>query len=106
MGRAGGPGREHHVKGKKGREFDVFRNHSNVGPSWWLVDTNPLLGEEMTGQCYLTLFPGQTTSSISERGCGQGAGKSEMRGTLCCPTLPGQRVSYPISRDPPPQFNA
>lgn len=31
---------------------------------------NALVGVEMPEQCYLILFPGQTTSSISKRGSG------------------------------------
>lgn len=72
------------------------------GRSCDFANTNPLLGEEVPKQCYFILFPGQATSTSSERGCGQEAGKTEVMGTLCCPR--GLYSSCPMSEDP--QFNA
>lgn len=65
------PRREHHVKDKKGGEFDAFRNPSNKGPSLWQT---PLSVKRcLSNAIYFISWPDD--SSSSRRGQGQEAGK-------------------------------
>lgn len=67
-------------------------------------DTSPLLSEEVFEQCYLILFPGQVTSTISKRDHVQEAGKTEVMGlSAAAPSLVMvSTVSYALCRELPP----